>query len=202
MTAADLSTYPDAIQAQLTGVVELASALLGQHLQGMYLIGDGFSGPDAAETATLRLLVVTVRDLLRDTRLGLVQTCLRHSLQPAALDVLIVRAADFAAAQASVLVQLQFTEAQRPQLERETAGHTWLRWPDGPTGSVDRAALLARLQPGSIPLVGSPLANLLTPVLATTSVEGDSSGTPTEGPSQPSREQQLPLDHAPASERA
>src|SRR2546421_12229794 len=108
MPVAGLSTYPTAVQEQIAGVVDLATALLGQHLHGVYLTGDGFTGPSIAEVSTLRVLIVTVRDLLRDTRLGLVQTFLRHSLQPAALEGLVVRVADLASAHASLLVQRRF----------------------------------------------------------------------------------------------
>src|SRR5437660_6064020 len=123
MTTGSRTTYPATVQAQLAGVVALMSALLGQNLRGLYLTGDGFTGPSSAEVSTLRVLIVTARDLLRDTRLGLMQTFLGHSLQPAALEVLVVREADLASAHPSLLVQLQFSEALRPQLERETTGH-------------------------------------------------------------------------------
>src|SRR5436309_10301754 len=106
MPATGLTTYPMTVQAQLAGAVDLVTALLGQNLHGIYLTGDGFTGPSITEVSTLRVLVVTARDLLRDTRLGLVQTFCRHSLQPAALEVLVVRVADLVSAHPSLLVQL------------------------------------------------------------------------------------------------
>jgi hypothetical protein len=156
MPYTNLAAYPPTIRAQLTDLLDVLTALLGQNLAGVY------ATPLAptADTPALRLLVVTARDILRDTKLGLVQALLRRSTHPTALELLVVRHADLVASQPALLIQLHFAEGTRPQFTADTTSLLWLRWPDGPSGSVDRATLLAQLEPHPLTLVGVPLASL------------------------------------------
>ncbi|HEY8836078.1 MAG TPA: hypothetical protein VIO16_00040, partial [Dehalococcoidia bacterium] len=125
-----------------TALIDVISALLGANLLGIYAYGP--SAP-SAEPTTRALLVVTARDLLRDTRYALTQTFLRHSREAEPLEVLVVRQADLVA-QPSVLVQFHYTEAEREQLAAQVGSIAWLSWTDGSTGSVDRAELIGHLQ--------------------------------------------------------
>jgi hypothetical protein len=93
-----------------TALIDVISALLGANLLGIY----AYEPAPAAEPATTALLIVTVRDLFRDTKYGLAQTFLRHSSEAEPLEAPVVREADLVA-QPSVLVQLHYTEAEREQ---------------------------------------------------------------------------------------
>jgi len=156
-----------------TALIDVISALLGAKLLGIYAYGP--TAP-SAEPTTRALLVVTARDLLRDTKYGLTQTFQRHSREAEPMEALVVRHADLVA-QPSVLVQLHYTERERPALTAAVGNTTWLTWPEGPTGSVE---FFNRLQEAGRTLVGRPLADLL--------------GDVTPGPEQPS----TPRPSAPA----
>jgi len=121
-------------------LLELLPALLGTSFISMYAYGA--ASPDGRATL---LLVVTARDLLRNTKLGLAQTCLRHSSETAPPQLLVVRVADLQAEQPAILVQFQFSEADRETLTATVTGLDWLQWQSVPCGSVDRAPFLMRL---------------------------------------------------------
>lgn len=186
MPHSTLAAYPPALRGQLTGLLEIVGALLGQNLVGAYTT----SPAPAADTPALRLLVVTTRDVLRDTKLGPVQALLRRSGQPAALAVLAVRQAGLVGAQPSLPIQLHFAEGLRPQLAAATTSLLWLNWSDGPNGAVDRATALGTLQQAALTLAGPALPTLLAPAGAT--------APPVFGPDaprvRPRQERQLTLD--------
>ena len=139
-----------------TALIDVISALLGANLLGIY----AYEPAPSAEPTTRALLVVTARDLLRDTRYALTQTFLRHSREAEPLEVLVVRQADLVA-QPSVLVQLHYTEAEREQLAAQVESIAWLSRTDGLAGSVDRAEFIACLQHTGRTIAGRPLPELL-----------------------------------------
>jgi hypothetical protein len=147
---------PTTVGDQLTALVDIVAALLGQNLAAIY-VANGAS--NAGADGSRFLLVLTHRDLLRDRKYGLVHTFLRRSGQPAQLEVLVMRQADLAVEQPSVLVQLHYSEGLREHLAGEVGSTAWLTWVDGPTGAVDRGTLLVRLQ-GNRALVGESLETL------------------------------------------
>jgi hypothetical protein len=161
---------PTTVADQLTALVDILAALLGQNLVGVYVA-------NASPVDTRCLLVVTHRDLLRDRKYGLVQAFLRRSGQPALLELLVVRQADLAVEHPAVLVQLHYNEDLREHLATAVGSPAWLRWVDGPMGAVDRGTLLARLQ-GHHTVLGPPLARLTATEGAAPQPVGDAHGKP------------------------
>jgi hypothetical protein len=109
---------------------------------------------------------VTTRDLTRDRKYGLTQTLLRHATRAGVREALVVRQTDLLPTQPSLLVQLHYTESERPALTAEVGSTVWLRWPDGPSGSVDPTALVQRLQETGRALIGCSLPELFGDALA------------------------------------
>jgi hypothetical protein len=177
MANSNLTTYPAAVRAQLTDLLDIVAALLGQNLVGLYATRPSSS----ADRSVLPLVVVTARDVRRDTKLGLLQALLRRSLQPAALEVLVVRQADLLSPDPSLLLQLHFAEGARPQFAADTASLMWLSWPDGPSGAIDRDPVVRQLRQDALTLAGPALPTLLPPASARAAPPG--------------RGRQLGLDH-------
>ena len=143
-------------------LLEVIGALLGANLVGVYAYDTALE----AAPGTLALLIVTTRDLTRDRKYGLTQTLLRHATRAGVREALVVRQTDLLPTQPSLLVQLHYTESERPALTAAVGSTVWLRWPDGPSGSVDPTALVQRLQETGRALIGCSLPELFGDALA------------------------------------
>jgi hypothetical protein len=156
---------PAPVRAQVAGLVEQLSDLMGAALAGVYLHGSlayGCFNPDASD---LDLLVLASRPLLRDTKLGVAQACLRWSLQPMPIELSVLAQTDLAPWQYPTPYQFHFSEAWRERLTADTTSAAWLRWPSGQQGTdPDLAAHVTLTRARGIALLGKPPAEMFPDV--------------------------------------
>lgn len=156
---------PPAIRAQVTALVEQFSDLMGTGLAGVYLHGSlayGCFNPDASD---LDLLIVTTRPLLRDTKLGVAQACLRRSLAPAPIELSVLAPGDLVPWQYPTPYQFHYSESWRERLTAETTSTAWLSWPTGQQGTdPDLAAHVTLARARGIALVGPSPAEVFPEV--------------------------------------
>ena len=148
---------PVPLRAQVAGLVEQLSDLMGTALAGIYLHGSlayGCFNPDASD---LDLLVLATRPLLRDTKFGIARACLDRSQQPAPIELSVLAPADLAPWQFPTPYQFHYSEQWRERLTADTTSTAWLAWPSGPQGTdPDLAAHVTLSRARGIALVGPP----------------------------------------------
>jgi streptomycin 3"-adenylyltransferase len=165
MTLVGWPDCPAPVRAQVTGLVEQLSDLMGSALAGVYLHGSLAYGCFNPDTSDLDLLVLAARPLLRDTKLGIAQACLRRSLKPAPIELSVLAPADLAPWQFSTPFQFHFSEPWRERLTADTSRTAWLTWPSGPQGTnPDLAAHVTLARARGIALVGPPAAEVFPEV--------------------------------------
>ncbi|HLZ21989.1 MAG TPA: aminoglycoside adenylyltransferase domain-containing protein [Ktedonobacterales bacterium] len=151
---------PAPVRTQVAGLVEHVTDLMGAALAGVYLHGSLAYGCFNPASSNLDLLVLSSRPLLRDTKLGVAQSCLRRSLQPAPVELRVLAPSDLVPWQYPTPSQFHFSEQWRERLTAETTTTAWLRWPAGQQGTdPDLAAHVTLTRARGIALVGkSPAA--------------------------------------------
>jgi len=148
---------PDSVRVQVMGLVEQLRDLMGTALAGVYLHGSLAYGCFNPETSDLDVLVLAARPLLRDTKLGVAQACLRRSRQPAPIELSILAPNDVEPWQYPTPYQFHSSEAWRERLTVDTTGTAWLRWASGQQGTdPDLAAHVTLTRARGIALVGKP----------------------------------------------
>src|SRR5579885_3401193 len=156
---------PAPVRAQVAGLVEHLGDLMGSALAGVYLHGSLAYGCFNAETSDLDLLVLAARPLLRDTKLGIAQACLRRSLGPAPIELSIVATADLSPWQYPTPYQFHYSEQWRERLTADTTSTAWLAWPTDQQGTdPDLAAHVTLTRARGIALIGKPPAEVFPEV--------------------------------------
>jgi hypothetical protein len=145
--------------------VEHLTDLMGTALAGVYLHGSLAYGCFNPEASDLDLLVLASRPLLRDTKLGVAQACLRRSLQPAPVELSVLAPSDLSPWQYPTPYQFHYSEAWRERLSADTTSTAWLAWSTGQQGrDPDLAAHITLSRARGIALVGKPPAETLPEV--------------------------------------
>jgi hypothetical protein len=148
---------PESVRAQVAGLIEHLTDLMGTALTGVYLHGSlayGCFNPDASD---LNLLVLASRPLLRDTKLGIATACVRRSLAPAPIELSILSPADLSPWQYPTPYQFHYSEPWRERLTADTTSTAWLAWPTGQQGTdPDLAAHVTLTRARGIALLGKP----------------------------------------------
>jgi streptomycin 3"-adenylyltransferase len=158
---------PAPVRTQVAGLVEHMSDLMGAALAGVYLHGSLAYGCFNLASSDLDLVVLASRPLLRDTKLGLAQACLRRSQQPAPIELSVLAPTDLAPWQYPPPFQFHFSEPWRERLTADTASTAWLSWPSGPQGrDPDLAAHVTLTRVRGIALTGTPPAEVFPEVPA------------------------------------
>lgn len=146
-------------------MLDSVQTLMGNALAGVYLHGSlayGCFNPDASD---LDLLVLASRPLLRDTKLGIAQACLRRSCAPVPVELSVLTPSDLTPRQYPTPYQFHFSEAWRERLTTDTTSLAWLQWPSGQQGTdPDLAAHLTLARARGVALIGPPPAAVLPDV--------------------------------------
>ncbi|MHB8576550.1 MAG: nucleotidyltransferase domain-containing protein, partial [Dehalococcoidia bacterium] len=110
---------PAGVRAQVAGLIDAAGALLGSSFSGAYLHGSLAMGCFNPARSDIDLLIVSERSLLRDTKLGLVQSLLDRSGLPAPIEISFLSNADLHPWRYPTPYQLHFSETWRERLSAD-----------------------------------------------------------------------------------
>lgn len=157
---------PEAIQRQLTLMVQEIREALVDNLVGVYLHGSLAMGCFNAERSDLDLLVVTAAGTSVEVKRQIAEVLLRRSGAPRPIEISFLRSADLDPWQYPTPFDLHYSEDWRTRYEDQLANGEWKRWNDRerPQRDPDLAAHVTIVRHRGRCLVGKPIAEVFPEV--------------------------------------
>lgn len=158
------SDCPEAIRAQVEGLVRAVREILAQNLVGIYLHGSLAMGCFNPERSDLDLLVLTREGMTVQVKRRVAELLLQHSDAPRPIEISFLRQADLDPWEYPTPFDLHYSEDWRQQTREQLESGAWQTWNDRRPKDPDLAAHVTITRARGICLAGRPIKRVFPPV--------------------------------------
>lgn len=155
---------PDAVRAQVTGLLEALRETLGGDLVGVYLHGSLAMGCFNRERSDIDLLVVARQGMTVETKRRIAEMILRFSAAPSPIEISFLSEPELRAWQPPLLFDFHYSEDWREKLQRELSNGEWQAWNGEEHTDADLAAHITLARQRGVCLYGKPTAEVFPPI--------------------------------------
>jgi predicted nucleotidyltransferase len=155
---------PESTRSQVEGFLNILREALGNNLVGVYLHGSLALGCFNPERSDIDVLVITKQPMTVETKRQLAEVLLRHSANPAPIEISILVEAFIKPWQYPTPYDFHYSEDWREKVSAELSTGTWKKWSDEIKTDEDLAAHITILARRGVALHGKPVGEVFPPV--------------------------------------